>query len=108
MEIEFAMTLPKGGKQPPRFGFLQVRPMVAPGEDIDIEPEELSGPGVVVASDRAMGNGEVNTIRDVVYTKPDAFESRHTRAIALEIEALNRRIGQRVPALPSGWVRPVG
>lgn len=92
VEIEFAMTLPMGPGTRPRFGFLQVRPMVAPGEEINIEMEELSGPGVLVASDRAMGNGEVNTIRDVVYTKPGAFESRHTRAIALEIEALNRQL----------------
>ncbi len=106
VEIEFAMTLPRGGKQPPRFGFLQVRPMVAPGEDIDIAPEELSGPGVLVASDRAMGNGEVNTIRDVVYTKPDTFESRHTRAIAQEIDRLNRGlVNESRPYLLVGFGR---
>ncbi len=106
VEIEFAMTLPRRGKQPPRFGFLQVRPMVAPGDDIDIPPEELSGPGVLVASDRAMGNGEVDTIRDVVYTKPDAFESRHTRAIVQEIDRLNRGlINESRPYLLVGFGR---
>ena len=94
VEIEFAMTFPSRASEKPRLGFLQVRPMVAPGEEVDIGAEELSAPGMVVATDRAMGNGVVKTIRDIVYTKPDAFESRHTRTIAAEIEELNRRLAQ--------------
>ncbi|MFC1790960.1 PEP/pyruvate-binding domain-containing protein [Gemmatimonadota bacterium] len=106
VEIEFAMTLPGGPEQRPRLGFLQVRPMVAPGEEVDIEVEELSGPGVIVASDRAMGNGVGDSIRDVVYAKPDAFESRHTRAISAEIEALNRQlVNEARPYLLIGFGR---
>jgi len=92
VEIEFAMTLPSGPQQQPHLGFLQVRPMVAPEEEVNIEVEELSRPGVIVATESAMGNGAVDTIMDVVYTKPDVFESRHTRTIATEIEALNRQL----------------
>lgn len=92
VEIEFAMTLPGGSLQRPRLGFLQVRPMVAPEEDVTIETEEMSGSGVLLATDRAMGNGVVDTIWDVVYAKPDVFESRHTRTIASEIEVLNRQL----------------
>ena len=80
--------------------------MVAPGEDVDIETEDLSASGLVVATERAMGNGVVKTIKDIVYTKPDVFESRHTRAIASEIEALNRRLVQeKRPYLLVGFGR---
>jgi hypothetical protein len=37
-----------------------------------------------------MGNGTVESIRDVVYVKPDSFEALHTRTIAAELERLNR------------------
>jgi hypothetical protein len=106
VEIEFAMTLPNGLRQRPRLGFLQVRPMVAPDEEVNIEAEELSRPGAIVATDRAMGNGVVDTIRDVVYVKPDVFESRHTRTIATEIEALNRQlVNEARPYLLIGFGR---
>ena len=94
VEIEFAMTLPVRSGEKPRLGFLQVRPMVAPGEEVDIEEDELRAPGLVVSTDRAMGNGVVKTIQDIVYTMPSTFESRHTRAIASEIEAVNHRLVQ--------------
>lgn len=94
VEVELAMTLPgdRGGEV--RLGFLQVRPMVAPEEAIDILPEELGRPEVVVATERAMGNGRVQTIRDVVYTPPDTFEARNTRIMAGQIEKKNLSLFQ--------------
>jgi hypothetical protein len=92
VEIELAVNLPGRQQQETRIGFLQVRPMVSPEEEVDISSEELTGLGVFIASERAMGNGIIDTIRDIVYTKPEVFESRHTRAIALEIEQLNRQL----------------
>ena len=83
------MTLPGLRGDPPRLGFLQVRPMVAPESAVEILQEELSGPGVLIATDRAMGNGLVETIQDVVYTKPEAFDAKFSRKIASEIEKAN-------------------
>jgi len=93
VEIEGAMILPDGRDDaPPRLGFLQVRPMVAPESTVEIHPEETKGPRVLVASDRAMGNGLVRTVRDVVYTVPSRFEARVTRVIADQIERMNLRL----------------
>jgi len=94
VEVELAMTLPgdRGGEV--RLGFLQVRPMVAPEEAIEIFPAELERPGVVVATERAMGNGRVETIRDVVFTRPDTFEARNTRIMAGQIEKENLSLVQ--------------
>jgi hypothetical protein len=90
VEIEFACTFPGGGKTDrARFGFLQVRPMVVTEGIVDIAPEEMEGPHVLLASDRVLGNGTVDTIRDVVYVKRGTFETRHTRGIATELEGLN-------------------
>jgi hypothetical protein len=85
VEIEFAMSL-----NPHRFGFLQVRPMAISSETVAVDDAELDGSRALVASTRCLGNGEFETIRDVVYVRPDGFEARHTPAIARELESLNR------------------
>ena len=90
VEIEFAITfLP--GDEPAKFGFLQVRPMVVSAEVVDVDLDHL-GAGVLLASDRVMGNGVVEGVRDIVFVKPDVFESRHTRVVAEELALLNREL----------------
>lgn len=87
VEIEFAMTF-----DPLRLGFLQVRPMVVSQTDITIGTEELRSDGVLLASERVLGNGIVDTISDIVYVQPEHFEARHTPQIAKELETINRRL----------------
>jgi hypothetical protein len=87
VEMEFALTLSPAA---PRFELLQVRPMAVSRRPVEIADEEWSGPRRLVASERVMGNGAFEGVRDVVFVKPGTFEARHTRAIAAEVEALNR------------------
>ncbi len=106
VEIEFALMLP--GKQDPRarFAFLQVRPMVVSDEIIEIDERDLAPSGLLLESKRAMGNGIVNTIRDVVYVRPESFESRHTRTVAGELERINRSLAAKhTPYLLIGFGR---
>ncbi|MFO7894422.1 MAG: PEP/pyruvate-binding domain-containing protein [Longimicrobiales bacterium] len=90
VEIELAIALGTDS-EPTRAGFVQVRPMRAPSGEVEVTPESLDE-GVVLFSDRTMGNGVESGITDVVYVKPDGFEARHTEAIAGEIERVNRRL----------------
>jgi len=94
VEIEFAVSLPPGGDEA-RFGFLQVRPMAVSARPVDVDEAELASEVAVVASDRALGNGVIEGLCDVVYVKPDAFEPARTRAIADEIAELNRGLLER-------------
>jgi len=94
VEIEFAMTLGPGRGLPARFGFLQLRPMLVSGECVDVAEDELDGPRVLVSSNRVLGNGVRDGLTDVVYVKPGTFEARHTRAIAQELDILNRRLAE--------------
>lgn len=104
VEIEFAVTFERApARRLARFGFLQVRPMVVSSEIVAIPPEEMRGPNVLVASGSAMGNGVIDDVRDVVYVKPDAFEARHTHAIAGELAQFNARLtDERRPYLLFG------
>jgi hypothetical protein len=87
VEIEFAMTF-----NPHRFRFLQVRRMEASYEGTSVQVEELSGENLLVASETALGNGEVDSLCDIIYTKPESFDLRHTTAMVPELERLNRKL----------------
>ncbi len=89
VEIEFAVTLGPDKGYPVRVGFLQVRPMVSPDRTVEVSEGLLSAEEAAISSDRVMGNGIWENIRDVIYIDPDKFEAKHTRSIAQELEALN-------------------
>ncbi len=89
VEIEFAATFPRGEDASLRLGFLQVRPMAVSDEAVDISDAELAAPNVLLASEQVMGNGSVTGLVDVVYVKPGSFETRHTKAIAQQLEQVN-------------------
>lgn len=91
VELEFAVTLPHGTAEPPRFALLQARRMAAPAAAADLV-EASRGFVPLLASDHAMGNGVVDGIADVVYVVPERFEPSRTREIAAEIAARNRRL----------------
>jgi len=106
VEIEFALALPTDRSAPPRLGFLQVRPMFVSHEMVEISPAELTRHDLLLCSDRVMGNGRIDGIRDVVYVKPEVFEARHTPAIAAEVDGLNRSLlDQGRPYLLVGFGR---
>ena len=92
VEIEFAVTFPDPDPTPARFRFLQVRPMVATSDKIEVAAEEFERRDVVVASDSALGNGKDETIRDIIYVRPESFDPSRTREIVHELEILNRRL----------------
>lgn len=87
VEIEFAMTL-----KPVRFGFLQVRPMHVSDERIILAENEMTGDDLLLASEQVLGNGGIDTLRDVVYVRPEQFDAKFTPKIAAEIEAINRAL----------------
>lgn len=92
VEIEFAVTPQGDGGRSFRFGFLQVRPMFVSRDIIEVKEEELSGSNVLLASEQVLGNGKLNSIKDIVYIKPDAFSSKDTGLIAAELDDMNRRL----------------
>jgi hypothetical protein len=92
VEIEFAVDVDPLDRHRPRFGFLQARPMMVSREEATVTEEDMSDPAVIVASECVLGNGTRDGIEDIVYLRPEAFEARHTPAIALELERINREL----------------
>jgi hypothetical protein len=87
VEIEFAMTF-----NPHRFGFVQVRAMVVPGDEVQVRDEELEGENILLSSDSVLGNGVVENIRDIVYIRPENFELKYSRLIVPELDQINSNL----------------
>lgn len=92
VEIEFAMAINNDRKEPSQFGLLQVRPMAGPGENVEIEESELTGDNVLLSSDKIIGNGQIDVIRDIIFVDPDTFSFKNSMDIAYEIELMNRQM----------------
>jgi hypothetical protein len=92
VEIEFAMTLDREHGLPARFGLLQVRPMFVSRAQIDLPLEEMEGPNILVASEDVLGNGIMNTIKDVIYLKAGGFTEKESWIISSELEVINHQL----------------
>ena len=78
--------------QPMDFGFLQIRPIVTREELADVCLADVDTSKALCYSPEALGNGRFRTVRDVVYVKPDVFDSSQTRRIADELAQVNDRL----------------
>jgi CheY-like chemotaxis protein len=89
VELEFSVNLSKGNDTKPEFAFLQLRPMTARAElgKVEIDQEEIKQ--AFCYSSRALGNAERSDLADILYTKPDIFDTGRTPEIAHEIGKLN-------------------
>jgi hypothetical protein len=93
IEIEFAGTLGEDGKTPPTFAILQLRPLVPSHEHCEISlDDKMNGNNVFIHSDKALGNGLIKSIKNIVYVPPETFDSAKTVEIADEIGSINKTL----------------
>lgn len=90
VEIEFACDLPDD--QPPVFYPLQLRPMASNKRWERIEISAAHQRQAFCYSNMAHGNGVYRGIHDLVYVKPETFDTAKTREIAREIGAMNKAL----------------
>ncbi|TET80057.1 MAG: hypothetical protein E3J41_00295, partial [Candidatus Cloacimonadota bacterium] len=90
IEIEFAVNFDKENKKIPTFAILQLRPLVPSHEHCEIIwDENTNRENVFIHSDKALGNGVVKSIRNIVYVPPETFDPSKTIEIADEIGKMN-------------------
>ena len=90
VEIEFAINL-DGDKTNnlPTFYLLQIRPLSVNKENINIKLDKIKREEMMLSTSRAMGNGEIKNIKDIVFIDPDKFDNTQTLEIMTEIEKIN-------------------
>ncbi len=89
IEIEFAVNMKA---EPMQFGLLQIRPTVSDEAFERVSLRDVDHRRLICYSPQTMGNGYIRNLRDVIFVRPDAFDSACTRAIASEISRMNEEL----------------
>ena len=92
VEIEFAVNIPKDKNKLTEFNFLQIRPIVVGREAHQVNLEETTDTWCF--SQRTIGNGYYDDIKDIIYVDPEKFDLKESMQIAREIGTLNKMLAQ--------------
>jgi len=87
VEMEFAMMFDQQGK--PEFYVVQIRPLTSLKGRSQVSVDLSLKGSSLIFSRRALGNGSLAGVRDVVYIGPDSFDNTRTAEIAGEIDMVN-------------------
>jgi hypothetical protein len=93
VEFEFSVNLSDQPDKPSTFNILQMRPMSAGEDHLDVAISATDVTEAVCYSTQALGHGRKETMADIVFVRPDTFDSTHTPAIAQAIAMVNERLG---------------
>ncbi len=90
VEIEFAIDLEKGDNGFPTLYLLQIKPLIRQEDQVEINIDLQESENILMAAERGMGNGKIESICDVVYVDIEKFNKLKTKDIAREIEEINK------------------
>lgn len=92
IELEWAVNLTKTDNDLPSFYLLQIKPIVTSliNKDLTIKkPDKINS---VLYTESSLGNGEITTIKDLIYVDPEKFDYLKTLDMVREIEFLNEQL----------------
>ena len=89
IEIEFAVDISPNKDEPHTFHLLQIRPIVDNDESMDVDIDHIKQEDTLMTCESALGNGYIKDMCDLVYVKPDSFDSARTHDIADRIGKIN-------------------
>jgi len=91
IEIEFAANLEH---DPQIFHVLQIRPISADSLNANVDWNKIDEQGAFLKSGNALGVGQIDDVRDIIYLKRDTFDIMRTREMADTIRQWNRKMQQ--------------
>ncbi len=88
VEIEFAVDLNTDKK--PTLYLLQIKPLIRVENHVKINFDQVDDSKVILASEKGMGNGKIEYIKDVIFMNPEKFKRTKTEDMAKEMTILNK------------------
>jgi hypothetical protein len=92
VEIEFAIDLNKDNNYRSSFYLLQIKPLIGNASDYNIDVDSIDRSKLILYSEKGMGNGMIDDIRDLIYVDREIFDKSMTEQMAEEIESLNQKM----------------
>jgi CheY-like chemotaxis protein len=89
VEIEFAVDLTEGLGGRPSLYILQLSPLLGNLEEFNVDLADVDRRSLLLRAEKAMGNGTISDLRDIVYADPEAFDRNKTVEMVEELEGLN-------------------
>ena len=90
VEIEFAVDFTTESNTKARFSVLQIRPMSAREEMLDVDITRDDYRQAFCVSENGLGNTINSDMADIIYIKPSSYEPANNRQIVQEINAMNK------------------
>jgi hypothetical protein len=106
VEIEFAVNMYNTPDIQDEFCLLQIKPMVVGGLQKTDYLQLNEKKDVLCSSEMALGDGVIDTVRNIICVDFNTFDRSLTRNIAKEIDVINRQMGNDNPYLligPGRW-----
>lgn len=95
VEIEFAGMLDPTGKTRGHLYWLQIRPIVDRKDLVDDSIVNVPDSELILKSTTALGHGNIEGLRHIIYVRPEQFDSLRSPAIAAELDRINREMVAR-------------
>lgn len=92
VEIEFAVDLNKDDESKTSLYLLQIKPLIGSASDYEINLDEIDNDKILLKTEKAMGNGVIEEVFDVIFIDPKDFDKSKTEKMAEEIEAINKKM----------------
>jgi CheY-like chemotaxis protein len=89
VEIEFAADLGRDPGDRPQFHVLQIKPLLANLEEYDLDVQAIKREELLLYAERAMGNGRIGDLCDLIYADPERFDRARMVEMAEELGTLN-------------------
>ncbi len=92
VEIEFAVDLTKDSDYKSSFYLLQIKPLLGISNDYEFNRADIDEEKSLLFTEKAMGNGKIDHITDVIYIDIERFDKSRTPEMAEEINVLNDKM----------------
>ncbi|TLX77633.1 pyruvate, phosphate dikinase [Labilibacter sediminis] len=92
VEIEFAVDLNTDNNTLATLYLLQIKPMIRIENHTKIDFSQVNESKIILASEKGMGNGKIDYIKDVIFMNPENFSRTSTDEMAKEMALLNKKM----------------
>lgn len=89
VEIEFAVDFPARQQDRAKLAVLQIRPMSAREDMLDVEISESECAKAFCVCHQALGNTDNSSMHDLVYIRPETFKPAQTAEMARQLAKIN-------------------
>ena len=92
VEIEFAVNIPKEESEPAELVVLQIRNMITPEKNIEINIDQIKRENTLFYSENALGNGIIENLKNIVYIDQELFDLSNSTKVVNQIKNINNKL----------------